>query len=122
PATPAGTQRFDFNLGGSPNTSGFTSVQPGNTYTTTFGFGWLNAASGYDRGAAPGAAPTQVPLYQDGHWGMGADTFQVFVGTGGARQVRVYVGDPYKPWPNLSVSIEGGPTVPVAYTTAGQYG
>jgi hypothetical protein len=59
-------------------------------------------------------------LYQDGAWGTGTNVFQVAVPVNATATyaARVYVGDSYNNWPNITLRIEGNPAVVNVDTTA----
>jgi len=116
---PLSVQRFDFNLGNSPNLNGFIGVLPTTLFNATAGYGWKTTVSGYDRGTGTGASPTA--LFEDGAWGSGSRTFEVRVPSGADRDVRVYIGDPYAARAE-SVSVEGNPVAVADDPVVARYG
>jgi hypothetical protein len=116
-------RRFDFNGSGNATAAGFIGVNNLGLYSATLGYGWQAAVSSFDRGSAPSQV-TQA-LYRDGAIGnsgpASAGTFEFQVATGSSINIRVYVGDQTVARSNITVSAEGGASVPVPATAAGQF-
>jgi predicted outer membrane repeat protein len=116
-------RRFDFNGSGNATAAGFIGVNSLGLYSATLGYGWQGAVSSFDRGSAPSQV-TQA-LYRDGAYGgngpTGAGTFEFQVATGSSINIRVYAGDQISARSNITVSAEGGASVPVPPTAAGSF-
>jgi hypothetical protein len=118
-ALPA-ARRFDFDGSGeltqtNPN---FTSVRAATLYTAAAGYGWVTSPSEFQRDAV--ILEAWPKLYQDGHWGSAARTFQVQVDANQDYDVRVHTGDRSFARDQLQITVEGVGSVVVPATAANQ--
>jgi hypothetical protein len=120
-ALPA-ARRFDFDGSGeltqtNPN---FTSVRAATLYTAAAGYGWVTSPSEFQRDAV--ILEAWPKLYQDGHWGSAARTFQVQVDANQDYDVRVHTGDGSSARDQLQITVEGAlAPVVVPATAANQF-
>ena len=109
---PALPLRVDFNGPANDTLSGFTGVRAATVYSPAAGYGWRNAGSRseFERTAASVSNLTSANprLYRDGVWGTSAATFGVGVVPLSQNSLRVYLGDSYGKWPNVTLAVEGG--------------
>jgi len=117
-------RRFDFDGSGglTQTTPNFTSVRATTLYADAAGYGWVTSPSEFQRSAA-GILEAWPELYQDGHWGSAARTFQVQVDNNiQTYDVRVHTGDRNFARDQLRITVEGAAApVVVPATAANQF-
>jgi hypothetical protein len=110
-------RRFDFNSGASPTQSPEAATPPGNPFgyvgvlpseltSPTVGYGWVTAASGFDRGAL--ASPDYSDLLRDGAWGSGPRDFRIQLPAGQDYDVTVTFGDASFARDQMNVNVVAG--------------